>query len=334
MVDQISSRKDFSVQLREKASKALESRVDDWTDAKTLKEKVCVYTTGSFGREDACEHSDLDVFVTSRVASFSGERLLTGLEEIELCASIIGMNRDINLPDIDADGGFLKAHSASEYLIGLGKPSDDANNTFTGRLLLLLESRCLFGKDVYENIIEECIERYWIDYADHSGTFIPAFLMNDILRFWRTLCINYEAGTHHSPAKRRAKNFKLKFSRLLTCYSVIIGLQVRLCEEGSVSKEQAKKLVSMRPLERIDIAKAHGASSNVNAIREMYEFFLVETNCSKSALYDKMSDEEYYGKTLESARQFGDEIFQLIRTLSKHDVQGSPSWRFLRYITV
>lgn len=264
----------------------------------------------------------------------SNERLLTGLEEIELAASIISANRDLGLPEIDGDGSFLKAHATSDYLVGLGKPSDDANNTFTGRLLLLLESRPIFGCDVYSEIIDECIERYWIDYADHTETFIPAFLMNDVLRFWRTLCINYEAGTDQKPEKRRAKNYKLKYSRLLTCYSAIIGLQLKLRETGTVSQELARSIVDLRPLDRIALARDHGAEANVASIFEMYEEFLVETDCDKGALYEKMLDLEYYKRTLESARKFGDEIFNLITSLSASDESGSTSWRFLRYITV
>jgi hypothetical protein len=264
----------------------------------------------------------------------SNDRLLSGLEEIELAASIISSNRALGLPELDGDGSYLKAHSTIDYLVGLGKPSDDANNTFTGRLLLLLESRPLFGEAVYGEIIDECIERYWIDYADHQETFIPAFLMNDILRFWRTLCINYEAGTDQEPEKRRAKNYKLKYSRLLTCYSAIIGLQIKLRETGTVSQKLAREIVDLRPLDRVALARDHGAKKNVDAIFDMYEQFLGETDCDKATLYDKMKDVDYYKQTLESARTFGDEVFKLISSLSASDKSGSTSWRFLRYITV
>ena len=158
--------------------------------------------------------------------------------------------------------------------------------------------------------------------------------MNDVLRFWRTLCINYEAGTDHTPEKRRAKNFKLKYSRLLTCYSAIVGLQLKLHENGTVAQEQAAEIVSMKPLERIELASHFGAKENVKRIKEQYEYFLEETDCNKDELREKMRDSDYYGKVLESARLFGDEIFELIRTLAEHDTTGSQSWRFLRYITV
>jgi hypothetical protein len=55
---------------------------------------------------------------------------------------------------------------------------------------------------------------------------VPAFLANDILRIWRTFCVNYEARTETEPAekkaKRKLKNYKLEHSRLLTCYSALL----------------------------------------------------------------------------------------------------------------
>lgn len=57
---------------------------------------------------------------------------------------------------------------------------------------------------------------------------IELFHANDILRPWRTFCVNYEARTSTDPprqmAKRRLKNYKLKHSRLLTCYSGLLYL--------------------------------------------------------------------------------------------------------------
>lgn len=302
---------------------------------------MCVYTTGSFGRSDASAFSDLDVFIIcDKEEGAFGQRLLSGLEEIELLASIVGANREMGLPEIDADGGFLKAHMLSDYLQGLGKPDDDKNNTFTGRLLLLLESEPIFGSEFFEKVKRECVDRYWVDYSQHADTFIPAFLINDILRFWRTLCINYESSTgtveNTDPARRRAKNLKLKYSRLLTCYSAIIGLQVTMVQNGTVSPEQALEISRLKPLQRLDLARSAGrrCPELVDDIRKKYERFLGETDCEKSDLRKKMEDINYYRESLSSARSFGDSVYDLMRSLAEEHQLGSKEWRFLRYVTV
>ena len=91
----------------------------------------------------------------------------------------------------------------------------------------------LAGSDVRARIIDDAIERYWREFPDYYDKFMPAFLANDILRYWRTLYLNYEASTsersknEQSPrdrAKRKIMNYKLKHSRMLTCYSAVLYL--------------------------------------------------------------------------------------------------------------
>jgi hypothetical protein len=337
MEDQIRIRSELSSRIRTSASTELETRIRQWGDPAELKERICVYTTGSFGRGDASSFSDLDVFIVCLHEPITNSRMLNNLEEIELLASIVHVNRELKLPKLDGDGGFLKVHSLNEYLVGLGKPSDDANNTFTGRLLLLLESQVLFGHPAYEHVRRECVMRYWVDYSDHSESFLPAFLVNDILRFWRTLCINYEAGMSTNPAKRRAKNYKLKYSRLLTCFSAILAIQAEFQKHGTVSAEQALKVLEMSPLNRllhVEGTIGGEASHLVNGLFEMYGAFLSETDCSKEDLYRKMEDVDYYRKSLKNARLFGDTVFRLIQEISAAKDGSSAGLQFLRYITI
>jgi predicted nucleotidyltransferase len=336
MDDQILSRSEHSSTIRNQATERLAARVAEWADATELGNRICIYTTGSFGRSDASPFSDLDVFIVALEDEFRTRRL-SGLEEIELLATIVRVNRELELPALDGDGGFLKVHPLSEYLVGLGKPSDDAENTFTGRLLLLLESKAIFGDSSYQHIRRECVERYWTDYADHADSFLPAFLVNDILRFWRTLCVNYEAGTSPDPAKRRAKNYKLKFSRLLTCFSAIVGIQAEFQTKLTVSVDQVVAILDRTPLERLSHV-AHlfegEVQAKVQSLQIMYNSFLNETNCSKQDLYKKMEDPGYYRGSLNGARLFGDAVFELMQLLSAADKTKVEGQRFFRYITI
>lgn len=323
--------------MRAQATARLAERCANWCDPTELGNRICIYTTGSFGRSDASTFSDLDVFIVALQENITGGSKLTRLEEIELLASIVHVNRELELPDLDGDGGFLKVHPLSEYLVGLGKPSDDANNTFTGRLLLLLESKPIFGELSYQHVRRECVERYWTDFSDHSDSFLPAFLVNDILRFWRTLCVNYEVGTSQSPAKRRAKNYKLKFSRLLTCYSAIVGIQAEFHFRQTVSSDSAIEILDRTPLERFSIVgEMFGGSvkNKVVLLHEMYNGFLIDTNCSKDSLYKKMEDPDYYRGSLSGARAFGDNIFELMQLISAEGEATPEGRRFFRYITI
>jgi predicted nucleotidyltransferase len=155
--------------------------------------KACAYITGSVARGEASAYSDLDLFIVSK--GTLKEPALSRLDEILVKADLIDATRKFGFPPFSGDGEYLIRHIVSELTDALGKPHDDVNNTFTARLLLLLESKPLLGHSVYADVIGEVIAAYWKDFPDHKTDFQPAFLANDILRMWRTFCVNYEART-------------------------------------------------------------------------------------------------------------------------------------------
>ena len=141
---------------------------------------------------------------------------------------MISATRRLKIREFSGDGEYLVHYTQHELVEALGKRHDDAKNTFTARLLLLSESRPVLGTQVYDKTIDNVVEAYWRDYEDQKNDFTPTFLANDILRLWRTFCVNYGASTSSEPAekkaKRKLKNYKLRHSRLLTCYSALLYL--------------------------------------------------------------------------------------------------------------
>ena len=85
---------------------------------------------------------------------------------------------------------------------------------------------------------------------------MPTFLTNDILRLWRTFCVNYEARTERVPelekAKGKLKNYKLKHSRLLTCYSAILYLIAIHYQNVSVHPSDAREMTELTPTQRLE----------------------------------------------------------------------------------
>ncbi len=273
------------------------------------KGRACAYITGSVARGEASPHSDLDLFIVSK--GTSKEPQLTRLDEIVIKADLIEATKKLGFPPFSGDGEYLTRHIISELTGALGQPHDDVNNTFTARLLLLLESKPLLGKKVYDQVISDVIAAYWRDYPDHKTDFQPAFLANDILRMWRTFCVNYEARTLSIPpikkAKRKLKNYKLKHSRLLTCYSALLFLLAIFVEKKTVSPEDAKKMVSFTPTERLEQwlklkrwAPVHKA---LRELIERYEAFLTSTDYKEDEIVSKILKGSL---TLKFDNRFGD----------------------------
>lgn len=285
-------------------------------------EKACVYITGSFGRGEASRHSDLDLFIVGK--GNAAKPALGNLDEICLKAELIAMTRELSFPEFSHDGEYLVHYPQDELIKTLGKQHDDASNTFTARLLLLLESRPLIGQDVYDGVIKDVIAAYWRDYEKHKNDFVPAFLANDILRLWRTFCVNYEAGTTSEPeekrAKRKLKNHKLRHSRLLTCYSALLYLLARYGDQKSVHPEDALEMTRLSPTERLEWLlgqqRLNRAHQKIRELLDHYERFLSETDAPENKLVSKIIASR--GKeAFSSVGELGDITFELIETIGE-----------------
>jgi len=204
----LSARKKFAEgqlqTLRERTAKIAEL---------SSQQNLSIYVTGSYGRHEAHRGSDLDLFFV-----FDGERPIEKTAKILIDAELIKIARDMGFPPFSNDAKYLEIHSLQEMLDKLGGAEDDFKNFFTARMLLLLESRPIYGDTAYKRILTEIIDAYFRDYHDHTGDFRPLFLVNDILRFWKTLCLNYENRRNRPDEraeknKHHLKNLKLKFSR-------------------------------------------------------------------------------------------------------------------------
>jgi hypothetical protein len=190
-------------------------------------------------------------------------------------------------------------------------------NTFTARLLLLLESRPLVGDAAYNRFVEAVVDAYWRDYKDHQTEFMPAFLANDILRMWRTFCVNYEARTRTAPkkekVKRKVKNYKLKHSRLLTCYSALLYLAALYSANRTVSPQDAMGMIRKTPTQRIEWLLGEGHASKaypkLKNILARYEDFLISTDMPEVELLEQFAIDRNSKSYLNSAYEFGDEVF-------------------------
>jgi predicted nucleotidyltransferase len=309
---------------RQETTKQIEALREVLQDAgKRCGRKACVYATGSYGRGEASVHSDLDLFIVGEGSR--KEPALSRLDEILVKADLINATEKLGLPEFSGDGQYLVGHTVAELVGTLGKPEDDVENTFTARLLLLLESFPLIGKSAYDQITSKVIAAYWRDYKGHENNFAPAFLANDILRMWRTFCVNYEARTRSEPekerAKRRLKNYKLKHSRLLTCYSALLYLLAVFSENKTVNPTDAKNMISFTPTGRLEWMLSQPELGNAHpSLRKLiggYEEFLSNTDAAEDDLVLRFMDKQQRESYRESASRFGDSVFDVMKAIGK-----------------
>ncbi len=239
---------------RERAQVRLQKITDDLVGAnEAFGQRACVYATGSFGRLEAGPKSDLDLFIVIETNAQSPDKpLLNAIEEIKLKNELISTAEKNDLANFDGGGRFLTSHTIESFTKWLGSNEDDFRNTLTGRMLMLLESKPLIGNAVYYKTIDLVIEKYFRDYVSHENEFVPSFLFNDIIRMWRTFCVNYEFYRKEGDSRNKIKNLKLKFSRMLTCYSGIVYLMAIYARDNRVQPGDVRAMTAISPTERLE----------------------------------------------------------------------------------
>ena len=117
-------------------------------------------------------------------------------------------------------GGLVFSHELIHAIGG----DEDTNKNMTRRLLLLLESAPVAvagSESVHNRILRGILYRY----VEEDASFlapndptkkIPRFLLNDVVRFWRTMAVDY-ANKYRARAgeKWAMRNIKLRMSRKL-----------------------------------------------------------------------------------------------------------------------
>jgi len=229
--------------------------------------RLCVFAAGSLGRLESGKNSDFDVFMLAYDPSRRKKDLnsVTRLEEYEVFSSLIQINQELSFPKFSGDGRFLKTYEVYEMIKATGSPQDDSENLFTARMLLLLESQPITNEELYSSGIEEVISNYYRDGRGRND-FRPLFLLNDILRYWRTLCLNYEVYRGDTERPWFKKNLNLKFSRKLTIFSTVFAIMAELAND-QISFNQ---LCNLTPLERL--AKALDAIEDPSLLAGFKQF--------------------------------------------------------------
>ncbi|GLR64406.1 nucleotidyltransferase domain-containing protein [Marinospirillum insulare] len=215
----------------------------------TLKESpykndICIVATGSYGRNEASSESDIDWYII-----FDKDRDVaeTIPEEIE------SIKKTINnlVPNSPGDTGtFDAAIKFSDMQINIGG-EHDTNQTLTRRMLFLLEGTWLYNKKSFEDYRKILIEKY-IKPTDVKEN-ISRFLLNDIIRYYRTIATDFEYKVSEDNKEWGLRNIKLKFSRKLLYVSGVFAV-AELYNLGYEKRiEKSLELFSLTPLERLEL---------------------------------------------------------------------------------
>ena len=161
-------------------------------------------TFGSYARREASDASDIDYLIVA-----SGKTAKKNID-MEAVRSAV---RPIVRIDPASNGAFGQPVIRGDMLKNIGG-REESNDSFTHRLLFLLEGEWLTNESGFKSFRRQLIVRY-VDATkrDHQ---LALFLLNDVIRYWRTMTVDYMYKTTEGEKKPWAiRNIKLVFSRKL-----------------------------------------------------------------------------------------------------------------------
>ncbi|MBS4014798.1 MAG: nucleotidyltransferase domain-containing protein, partial [Bacteroidetes bacterium] len=308
---------------------------------------LTIYGVGSYARGEASIHSDLDLFFVCREDKKNFKR--PNETKYLLFGKLIEMVKNKGYPEFSNDCQFLELLHTPDILEHLGGPADDQMNYFTARMLLLLESTCIYGDVEYEAIKKDMIHSYFQDFPRHENDFLPIFLLNDICRYWKTLLLNYEnrrrelrlkydknaesspeirEGFERERIKNKVRNFKLKHSRLMTCFA---SIAILACCSGTVTEDYVIEVTNLTPRKRLQevIDRIPTLRESGQKLLSGYSWFLEKTALETNVLEALFINEKTQSEMDRKATEFGEAMFDLLICLDKE-----TSFPLLRYLVI
>lgn len=309
------ARKAAEVKLREIAD-AVPSKLLPHGDA-------ALVAFGSLARLEWTSGSDLDwaLLIDGRADS----------QHLEIAQRLSGAFAENGLKTPGATGVFGGLTFSHDLVHDIGGDAD-TNQNMTRRVLLLLESRAIDVSDsaqVRDRVLRALLQRYVIEDAGflspegggESG--IPRFLLNDVVRYWRTVAVDYAHKHRVRGAKGWAlRNIKLRLSRKLLFFSGLTSCLAPALEPPSKDRKRAWmdslfKSASRTPLENLSDFIERYSPSMRSAALAAYDGFLslIEDQGKRRTLEELPPGEAYKDEVFLEARKLAQGFDESLRAV-------------------
>lgn len=246
----------------EKSRKFTIQKIADLEEALSSAEipNCSVVANGSYARKEASQNSDFDYFILYPEGTTQCQISRADQNVRSAVQHVIG-----KMPS--ADGAFGSSLECGTLSKNIGGMLDD-NASITRRVLFLIEGVPINNKDLFAKQRDELIDRYVSnDISDHQ---IGLFFLNDLIRYYRTICVDFEYKTVETSKPWGIRNIKLIFSRKLIYFSGVLVAAEMYQRSAQQKKDIMRELIALSPIERL----RHVCRSSADRAIESYSIFL------------------------------------------------------------
>lgn len=221
-----------------------------------------VLVAGSYGRMDAHEKSDLDFMVVHKGSLADAKNKI---DTVRKCAADLG----IGTPN--TEGAFSKPINFKSMRRNIGSKQDNLNST-AQRLLIMMEGRAIYNPQFFERIMSGLIDHY-LKLVKEEPDKEALALLNDLIKYFRNICINVEFNFWKDHAKWGIRSIKLRHSRIL----IYTGLLFLILTSSKMRKDKIKFIsenLFLSPIEKVYLAYKNNGDSNFDRVIGAYDTFL------------------------------------------------------------
>jgi hypothetical protein len=231
----------------------------------------------------------------------------------------------------DLFGGLVFSHDLIHAIGG----DDDTNRNMTRRLLLLLESAAVpvdNNEAVRDRIVKAILDRYVKEDASFlmpgdTSQKIPRFLLNDVVRLWRTMAVDYANKYRVRDGQKWAlRNIKLRMSRKLLFVSglfMCISWLLRTPEGGDSGPghqqliDHLRRWTEQTPLDSLTAIVDAYAPHLATDIFGPYDLFLhmLSSSTNRERLEGLCPDDAHRDQAFIDARQNSADFNDALTTL-------------------
>jgi hypothetical protein len=259
---------------------------------------AAVVMLGSWGRRELTSQSDDDFLVL--VNGTEREEVRPRSADLEAVLGVAGQT-----------GLFGTAAFCDNLVNRIGLDQDD-NANLTRRMLLMLESVPVVGEAPYRSCWERVLDAYLVDSIRDRHP--PRFFLNDLIRYWRTIGVDFVGKERGEPEKWGLRTAKLRTARKLLYASGL--LPSLLC--GELRRDEMRDFLidqfSAPPTDRVAFAFLHAGAVDAG-LRTMraYDRWV--------GMLDDPGVREELGR-LTREETVDSEVFQEVRRLAMDVEQG------------